>query len=161
MKTCRDCAVSKPLNAFYRHSNTRDGLHNSCKPCFGARSEANRRARLATNPVAEKAKAAARSRRYCQRNAGRARGVAKYGISRADYERMHSTQNGLCAICHQPETHRIRGFASRLSVDHDHSTGRVRALLCAKCNKALGLAGEDASVLRAMIDYLESHNAVK
>ena len=76
---------------------------------------------------------------------------AKYGITKEQYSIMLECQNGLCAICNKPELNR------ELSVDHDHITGKVRSLLCFKCNSALGLVKEDESILLKMIDYLRKH----
>lgn len=83
----------------------------------------------------------------------------KYGISIAEYETMHQAQNGLCAICGQPETcmsHHTNG-AKRLSVDHNHKTGKVRALLCWRCNGTIGKLEENHNLLYKMVDYLKHH----
>ncbi|KKN26953.1 hypothetical protein LCGC14_0869490 [marine sediment metagenome] len=63
---------------------------------------------------------------------------------------MFSTQNGECAIC---GTHSSE-LDQALSVDHDHSTGKVRGLLCNSCNLMLGLVKDDISTLLAAIDHL-------
>ena len=57
-----------------------------------------------------------------------------YGISNEDYNVMFKGQEGCCAICGRHQ----REFKKRLHVDHNHTTGQVRALLCAKCNTGLG-----------------------
>lgn len=57
-----------------------------------------------------------------------------YGITEHDYLVMHSKQGGVCAICGNTERAKNR----RLAVDHCHSTGAIRALLCGRCNGALG-----------------------
>lgn len=79
----------------------------------------------------------------------------RYGISIEEYDRMFMIQSGLCAICHKPETNLLHGSPRRLAVDHNHSTGQIRALLCTKCNAVLGWASEDADVLRAAAEYIE------
>jgi hypothetical protein len=71
-----------------------------------------------------------------------------YGITKSDYDAMYAEQAGCCAICG-------RG-SPVLHVDHDHTTGGVRALLCSRCNTALGLFGESPDVLRAALRYLGS-----
>lgn len=84
-----------------------------------------------------------------------------YGISLKTYETLHDAQNGLCAICREPEI----GVHNRgnqtvplsLAVDHDHKTGTVRGLLCHKCNKALGLFDDKPALVEAALDYLRSH----
>lgn len=71
------------------------------------------------------------------------------------YAEMVIAQEGLCAICHQPETSRARGGGIRtLCVDHDHTTGQVRGLLCQRCNSALGLLDEDMLIMASMIAYV-------
>jgi hypothetical protein len=79
-----------------------------------------------------------------------------YGITPAEYLRMVVQQCGACAICggvpsENPDAD-IR--VSRLMVDHDHSTGAIRDLLCTRCNLMLGQARDSASRLRDGADYL-------
>lgn len=82
-----------------------------------------------------------------------------YGITEADYERMHDAQGGMCAICAKPETEisNRNGKVKRLSVDHCHDGGHVRGLLCSRCNQTLGKAEDDADLLEAMAGYLRRH----
>ena len=64
---------------------------------------------------------------------------ALYGISLEDYDRLVITQRGLCAVCFKPEKAKHQsGRIRSLSVDHDHSTKRVRGLLCGHCNTSIG-----------------------
>lgn len=57
-----------------------------------------------------------------------------YGISKQAFDEMLEQQKGLCKLCSQKETQKTSGTLRDLSVDHDHLTGRVRGLLCSKCN---------------------------
>ena len=83
-----------------------------------------------------------------------------YGISAEDYVRMFNKQNGKCAICHQPETSLDKnGNLKILAVDHCHTTGKVRELLCYSCNSMLGQARDNIEVLSSGIDYLKRHSA--
>ena len=59
--------------------------------------------------------------------------MKKYGITWAERQTIWKKQQGRCAICDKHERH----FKNRLSVDHDHRDGRVRGLLCFRCNKFL------------------------
>jgi hypothetical protein len=87
------------------------------------------------------------STKYHHRATGRKRALkSKYGITLDDYARMFAAQNGRCAICNTPPE---RG--TNLHVDHDHKTGRVRGLLCSRCNLNLGRVEKNGSV----IDYLK------
>jgi hypothetical protein len=79
----------------------------------------------------------------------------RYGISREEYDALLVRQNGVCAICQNPQS---RKGTKRLSVDHCHKTKKVRGLLCAKCNMAIGiLADDDARCTRAA-EYLSHAN---
>lgn len=77
-----------------------------------------------------------------------------FGVTGEQYSELFAKQNGLCAVCKQPEK-AVRGGAVKwLAVDHAHDTGEVRALLCQSCNIALGLLNEDPERLLAARDYL-------
>jgi hypothetical protein len=84
-----------------------------------------------------------------------------HGVDAPRYQEMLREQNGVCAICRRPETHRdgASGKSKDLAVDHDHATGKVRALLCSACNTALGLFNDDADLLGKAIEYLARHEA--
>ena len=71
-----------------------------------------------------------------------------YGITTDEYDAMLVAQSGLCAICR-------RSSDLTLHVDHCHKTGRVRQLLCQRCNPALGLFDDDPELLIAAALYLE------
>lgn len=78
----------------------------------------------------------------------------KFGISLVDYNNMQEAQNGLCAICSNPETFSLKGTVHSLAVDHCHKTGNIRGLLCRMCNQMLGLAKDDVSILTNAVKYL-------
>lgn len=86
----------------------------------------------------------------------RSRLLERYGITINDYESMLSEQNYVCAICEQPET-RIdprTGNIIRLAVDHCHTTGIVRGLLCSRCNLGIGHFEDDIPRLLRIVEYL-------
>jgi hypothetical protein len=91
----------------------------------------------------------------CRRRRDRKRWYRRTGVAvQTEYERLLVVQDGLCAVCRQPETRLHRGRVCRLTFDHDHATGQTRGLLCHKCNVALGMLREDPIVIRHMLDYL-------
>lgn len=75
----------------------------------------------------------------------------KYGISADEYQQMFEEQHGRCAICgkHQSE------FYVALCVDHNHETGKIRGLLCNRCNQAIGLLDDDIQRFKVAVLYLE------
>lgn len=75
-----------------------------------------------------------------------------YGITVADYEAMRTAQDGRCAICQNPPEGRGKGNV--LVVDHCHSGGHVRQLLCGNCNIAIGLMTDDPAILDRAASYL-------
>jgi hypothetical protein len=80
-----------------------------------------------------------------------------YGITPEQYDELFIQQKGRCAICGRHQTE----FKNRLSIDHDHVTGKVRALLCTNCNFILGNAKDDMTILLSAIKYLEKYNDFK
>lgn len=81
----------------------------------------------------------------------------RFGIEFGRYEEIHELQNGVCAICKKPETAIIRGKVLELAVDHCHETGKIRGLLCTKCNQGLGKFLDSPNLLMEAALYLESH----
>jgi len=81
----------------------------------------------------------------------------KYGMSEEQYDVLLLSQDNRCAICNtDTPTGKWRVFA----VDHCHTTGNVRGLLCNECNRGMGLLRDNAELLRRAADYLD-HHAVK
>jgi hypothetical protein len=77
--------------------------------------------------------------------------LAKYGITSIDFATMLKAQDGLCAIC------KSLGYPTgRLVIDHDHSDGMVRGLLCIPCNNALGLFRDSRGRLIRALRYLRA-----
>lgn len=81
----------------------------------------------------------------------------KYGIDIVEYQKMLVEQKGVCASCEKPETRVENGVIRMLSVDHNHTTGAVRGLLCSGCNLAIGYACDDPEVLMKAAAYLRRY----
>lgn len=73
---------------------------------------------------------------------------SKYGLSSNDWDMLYDAQLGRCAICLLPLSE------TKVHVDHDHTTGRVRGLLCKTCNPGLGFFRDDPKVLMRAANYL-------
>jgi hypothetical protein len=75
--------------------------------------------------------------------------IETYGITQEEYNSMVLIQNGVCAICKLPPSKK------RLSIDHNHETGKIRGLLCSRCNLAIGGFRDSAQLLREAANYIE------
>lgn len=143
MKACTKCGELKPLDQFSRNARIRrDGLNAWCKPCHAEYHKAWKRNRWSNLSVDERRE---ENRKWALKTL--------YGITVEQYDERLAQQDGGCAICGRPDG----GQRERpLYVDHDHATGAVRGLLCAKCNSALGYLDDDPNRLLAAAAYLLS-----
>ena len=165
MKKCSKCGELKPLSSYYRAGgNSRDGLRGDCIPCnLAAKAEQHRlnprpgreRTRRWREANVEQAKAnqqafvASGGKRMADRKSYLKR---KYGMTIEQYEAMLEAQGGGCFMCGRPPRDDIS-----LHVDHDHSTGQIRGILCFCCNNALADFQEDRGLLRKAAVYLDLH----
>lgn len=94
------------------------------------------------------------SRKRHRKSAQYARLKKLYELTREDYHALVDSQGSKCAICARTLKNHFN-----LHVDHCHTTGKVRGLLCNKCNQGIGLFGEDAAKMRLAIEYLVKHGA--
>ena len=80
----------------------------------------------------------------------------RYGITTEQYAEMVKIQNNRCAICGNEETakHNRTGLVQKLAVDHCHTTGKNRGLLCQDCNRGLGKFKDSPQRLKKAIEYL-------
>lgn len=131
---CRKCGIEKPITEFWLKKGNRSGHHNECKVCFENRRRAYRKARpdIALNQSLRD----------------------RFGITLDEYKQKLLQQKGVCAICGKPETLTFKGKLRSLSVDHNHITNQIRGLLCDSCNKVIGFAKEDISILESTVRYL-------
>jgi hypothetical protein len=120
----------------------------------GKRSKKRAMAKYKDNPIV-KERLHAYSIQYSHSPKGLRQLVAyrlkKYGLTSGDYEGMLSAQGGKCALCGLPDV-----TGRRLAVDHSHATGRVRGLLCHRCNTGIGLLGDNPELLRRGAEYLDA-----
>jgi hypothetical protein len=133
-KWCGLCSSLKPLEEFYRRSASKDGRSYRCKDC----SNANNSEWMKAKPKEERQKI------YFERDLQR-----KFGISTEVYNAVFLAQEGVCAICKQPNPNR-----NRLAVDHNHATGEVRGLLCGPCNMLLHRIENDPDWANKAFSYL-------
>lgn len=74
----------------------------------------------------------------------------RYRLTRAEWQDMFDKQHGCCAICGVAQ----KMLTHPLEIDLDHSTGKIRGLLCRKCNSGISLLGDDVDALKKAIGYL-------
>lgn len=128
-RVCTGCKQTLPHTAYQKNKKDKYGLQNYCKECRNAEN------RAIYSP-------------YYNRNKHLQK---KYGITLEDYESILNKQGGVCALCGEgPEGSRYEV----LVVDHCHSTGRVRGLLCQQCNLALGKLGDTTEAIERVLRYL-------
>lgn len=125
VKRCAKCGGEKHLTEFYAARNRADGLQHWCKGCCKAARRPNPQA------------------------ARKANIKFHYGLTMDEHDALLEKQGGVCAICREPPE------GLWLNVDHDHSSGAVRGLLCNRCNTGLGLFQDDTRTLRAAVEYLD------
>ena len=175
-KRCYICGETKAPSEFFKNRTTKDGLTYRCKICKKADDKvwnaANKERIAATSKAwritnkerraaqqkdyydANKERIRARNRLWNKQNKKRRRSqhlLKNYGITQEDYEWMLENQNHACKIC---GTSDAGGASGRMVVDHCHTTGNVRGLLCNRCNTAIGLFKDDPAVLASAINYL-------
>ncbi|MCK5615807.1 endonuclease VII domain-containing protein [Candidatus Pacearchaeota archaeon] len=142
-KRCSCCKTEKPLIDFYGNKSKPDGLSCDCKICSKRyheiyrvknREKLNEKDRkrykgCKKHPLSPTDKLIKKDY-YLKRT---------YGVTLKQYDKMFEDQNGVCAICGRAEIRTYKGVPTRLAVDHNHKTGKVRALLCSNCNQSLGI----------------------
>ena len=149
-KTCTLCKEVKSMSMFSRNKKGVAGLHARCRLCTNAIQRDYRSKNIEQHRQWGAAYYVKNREQVQEYNLTRL-----YGITSAQYSDMLLAQDGLCALCSKPALGLKNG--GRLHVDHDHATGKIRALLCHHCNRGLGCFYDDAEALRRAANYLESH----
>lgn len=140
-KICSHCKKVKKLNSFYTSKTQSSGLQSNCKDC-------NRYISKTFYQCSDKNKTKLDSRKTLLK--------CKYGLSLEDYDNLLLIQNGVCAICGCKETSisNKKGGVDSLRVDHCHTTGKVRGLLCSKCNFGIGNFKDSLQLLISATSYI-------
>ena len=176
---CTKCGKEKDLAEFKKDSECKSGVRNVCKECIKGDRITNRYRRkgdtsdkecldchkvLPINdfPILNKAKGYIGG--YCKKCHNKRRQSRRttefykkrllkreYGLTQEDFDRMLETQEGKCLICGKVFQTVVKREAC---VDHSHTTGEVRGLLCASCNSGLGFFKDNTGFLNRAIQYL-------
>lgn len=126
-KVCGTCGELKSLDEFAKSKGRVDGRSTRCKQCY----------RDQWSPAKDR----------------ESQLLKRYGLTIQDYDQLLVAQGGVCHICGGPSHIRDNDPLS-FAVDHCHATGKVRGLLCANCNRGLGLFKDDPDRLMAAAMYL-------
>lgn len=149
-KRCWDCKKIKPLVGFYKNKAQPDGTSSTCKVCSKKYTSNYYKQNKLT--VVQKQKD---YRKRNERKVISQKLYAKYGITSLQKEQMLQDQNYRCLIGLEKLTYKTA------HVDHCHTTGRIRGLLCNKCNVGLGMFGDRPDTLKRAVKYLEGDNEQK
>lgn len=145
MKLCKKCNKTKNFFEFSKDASKLDGYRHTCRECRNTQRRENRKAnpekflkyeRLPEVKLKEKNNVFNR----------------EYGISLLQYNEMLQQQGNVCKICQLSEYHKTK---KNLTIDHCHKTGRVRGLLCHRCNCLIGLGKEKIENFERVITYLK------
>lgn len=169
-KVCAKCGIELDISNFNKHNGTRDRLYPYCKAC--RRELEQIRKASVNNPISVTEKICGRCKaskpsdafsrnryasdglgymcRECDKLNKKAR---YYGLSPEAYNKMLTIQDNKCCICEcvMDEPH----------VDHCHENGKVRGLLCTRCNVLIGMAKDKTQTLASAIEYLSKHQEEK
>lgn len=146
-KVCTKCDVEKELTEFHKHPTSKLGRQAACKECV--------KLYMKNHPQIGK-KAVNKYQRSHKIEIRAYKLKSKFGITLEQYDAMLKEQNGVCAICGNPELiiNKKTKKPDLLSVDHNHETGKVRKLLCHNCNAGLGHFKDNIVNLNEAINYL-------
>jgi hypothetical protein len=171
IRMCYKCKIEKPITDFNKNQNDKFGFNSICRDC----QKIYKREWVKLN----KKKISKYMQDYRKNHSKKLNKMNKawrnshtehlkkyrnnqdikflYNITREEYNNILNKQNGVCAICGNQEIiiHGVTKQIMKLSVDHNHKTGKVRGLLCGHCNKALGGFKDNQEILNRAILYLK------
>lgn len=137
-KVCFNCKELKPISEFCKAKQNKDGYSGRCKAC----DKKYREAFYADKPSHYKKEETLKR---------------VYGLTWSEYQEMLKVSGNCCYVCGAHESR----FKKGLSVDHDHSTGQIRGLLCGVCNRFIVARHKTGDLLRKAADYLDTDRPVR
>lgn len=150
VKLCLRCREEKTFDLFPKNRRTKEGIGTYCLVCSADVVRARRQTEEGAQAHRDSSKRwrEANNERHKDNNAR-----WQYGVEHGTYDTMFTAQNGQCAICKTTEP----GLGTkRFAIDHCHTSGRVRGLLCHRCNQGLGYFKDDAERIHRAIQYLSA-----
>jgi hypothetical protein len=170
---CWVCKETLPIECFGKKKSTVRGITDICKDCERVKGKQFREKNKTKDITPPKEKKCVRCKRMlpassffldktnitwlhnsCKECERYIKVQSKYGITKDEYNEILESQGGVCRCCKRPQPGK-----KSLFVDHDHKTGKVRAILCVNCNSFIGLIKENLATCGSIIDYLEKAQA--
>lgn len=148
-KVCKRCGEEKSVDEFYKNYKSKSGVQYYTSYCKSCGSEKHKE-RWSSMSIEDRRKwnAHQNSKKEYHKNY---RLNSKYGLTLEQFDQMYEDQQGKCAICS------VDVPTNKICVDHNHTTGQVRQLLCHNCNVILGHAFEDPTILMKCVEYLNAN----
>ena len=137
---CSTCKEDKDESCFHKAGNKKRGYQFSCISCRKKIKDKQKNSMTSEEWYLTQ-------RQYWLKS--------QYGLNLEDYNNLVKEQNHKCAIC---DTDEVDSFKGLLFVDHCHTTGKIRGLLCHHCNTALGKFKDSESILMKAIEYVRKSN---
>lgn len=135
-KICRRCLSYKEASEYTKATRNSDGLQSYCKSC----ADEYRKEYQIKNPEAG-------TDRHYRR---------VFGVGLLSIRELLATQDNKCKLCERTLSMvNGRGFSSIAHVDHCHSTGKIRGILCGHCNTALGKLGDSVEAIERVLKYVK------
>lgn len=154
MKECQKCKIVQEVSNFYKRTRSKDGLQCICKTC----NAVHRNSQYHKNHEHELKKLSD----YNNRESSKIRRInfqlrKLYNVDLDFYNTKLLSQDNRCAIC---KTHESE-FKTRLSLDHDHESGKIRGILCTNCNVNVGFLEKGKSrkiqLIEETLEYINEH----
>ena len=147
-KVCTKCKEIKLVSEFYKDRSVKSGLGSWCKKCgYNASRKWRKR-----NPN----KVLVYSKRYNKTTKGKINTKRnnlkfKYNLTIKEHKQIYINQNGCCGLCGKSIPY------NKIHTDHNHKTGKVRKLLCNKCNWYVGMVESGPELVNDTLKYLDEH----
>jgi hypothetical protein len=174
---CSACKGEFPTSSFHKAVKTTRGYQYKCKACVSITDKSEHRKAYqrvkvaqwhADNPDKRKEQKRRHYEKHKDRIDQRAKDwyennkerhvhnalLRKYGVTLEQYNLLRAQQDFRCAICNDHED----SVGKKMFVDHDHVTGKIRKLLCTKCNVGIGMLKDSADIMERAAKYIRDHN---
>lgn len=152
-KQCTSCGDAKPLSSNYyskgKYSDGTNKYRSECKSCISTKAD------IRYQSISSKPKAALGRRQSSYRYTLK----KLYNLTEVDYNKIHECQGGKCLICTDALSNVFNNKEGKQpAIDHCHDTGKVRGILCKKCNSGIGLLSDSIFILEKAISYLRGEH---